>query len=219
MPTLKNKSLKAFLQRFFFVSILSFLSLLSNAQFFSRLDIEVLRELSVGHSKNEIHFMHKISQTSAPISLSTPVLLILGGMISHDKTLVHKGVYVWETITISSAITLAMKYAINRQRPFNKESSIPKNCDGGGPSFPSGHTSFAFATATSLSFAFPKWYVIIPSYLWAGTIGYSRMYLGVHYPSDVLAGAIVGTLSGFLSYKLHNLVFKKKDSPVIPTIY
>ncbi|GAB2971723.1 hypothetical protein GCM10027049_01640 [Mucilaginibacter puniceus] len=67
----------------------------------------------------------------------------------------------------------------------------------------------AFATATSLSLSFPKWYVIIPSYTYAAAIGYSRMYLGVHYPTDVLAGALLGTGTAFLTWKLQKILFKK----------
>ena len=62
----------------------------------------------------------------------------------------------------------------------------------GSPSFPSGHTATAFALATSLSVKYPKWYVIAPSALWACSVGVSRMNEGVHYPSDVLAGAAIG---------------------------
>ncbi|ULT24063.1 phosphatase PAP2 family protein [Sphingobacterium sp. E70] len=43
-----------------------------------------------------------------------------------------------------------------------------------------------------MSRAYSKWYVVAPSLLWAGSVGYSRMYLGVHYPTDVLAGAVLG---------------------------
>ena len=46
--------------------------------------------------------------------------------------------------------------------------------------------------ATSLSVKYPKWYVIAPSALWACSVGVSRMNEGVHYPSDVLAGAAIG---------------------------
>ena len=59
-------------------------------------------------------------------------------------------------------------------------------------SFPSGHTATAFALATSLCVKYPKWYVIAPSALWACSVGVSRMNEGVHYPSDVLAGAAIG---------------------------
>ena len=75
---------------------------------------------------------------------------------------------------------------------------------------PSGHTSTAFATATSLSLAYPKWYVVAPSFIWAGTIGYSRMHLGVHYPSDVVVGALVGSGSAFLCYKANQWINKKR---------
>ncbi|WP_256604704.1 phosphatase PAP2 family protein [Sphingobacterium multivorum] len=67
----------------------------------------------------------------------------------------------------------------------------------GGYSFPSGHTSSAFATASALSRAYSKWYVVAPSLLWASSVGYSRMYLGVHFPSDVLTGAVLGTGAAF----------------------
>jgi membrane-associated phospholipid phosphatase len=54
-----------------------------------------------------------------------------------------------------------------------------------GLSFPSQHTSFAFATATALSLQYRKWWVVVPAYTWAAMVGYSRLYLGQHYPSDV----------------------------------
>lgn len=76
-------------------------------------------------------------------------------------------------------------------------------------SFPSGHTSAAFVIATALSIAFPKRYVIVFSFLWAFATGYSRMYLGVHYPSDVIAGAIVGIGSAFIIYKINKYISKK----------
>ena len=88
-----------------------------------------------------------------------------------------------------------------RNRLSDHEADIVKKTDGGGPSFPSGHTSGAFATATILSLEYPKWYVIVPSYLWAGTVGYSRLHLGVHYPTDVLGAMVVGAGSAYLSYK------------------
>ena len=90
-----------------------------------------------------------------------------------------------------------------------KKVTLDQQAKAGSWSFPSGHTSSAFALATSLSIVYPKWYVIVPSYLWASSVGYSRMHLGVHYPSDVLAGALVGTGSAFLSHALNKCIHKK----------
>ncbi|MDX5321099.1 MAG: phosphatase PAP2 family protein, partial [Bacteroidota bacterium] len=46
----------------------------------------------------------------------------------------------------------------------------------------------------------PKWYVAVPAFTWAGLASYSRMHLGVHYPGDVAAGAVIGSGSAVLCY-------------------
>ena len=60
-------------------------------------------------------------------------------------------------------------------------------------SFPSGHTTSAFLMMTLLAGFFPA--LKIPALLWATTVGFARVYLGVHYPTDVLAGAILGIIT------------------------
>src|SRR5690606_16926546 len=97
-----------------------------------------------------------------------------------------------------------------RPRPFVKYPiDIIKRDHAGKYSFPSGHTSSAFATATILSLSYKKWYVTGPSFLYAGLVGYSRMRLGVHYPTDVLGGLIIGVGAGLLTWKLDQVFFNK----------
>ena len=57
-------------------------------------------------------------------------------------------------------------------------------------SFPSGHAATSFAAATALSFAWPRWAPAF--YLLALAIGFSRVYVGVHYPLDIVGGAALG---------------------------
>lgn len=67
-------------------------------------------------------------------------------------------------------------------------------------SFPSGHTASSFAAAFALYFSGKKLW--IPVTILAGLIGFSRLYLYVHYPSDVLAGALIGVMLGWLGAAL-----------------
>jgi undecaprenyl-diphosphatase len=73
----------------------------------------------------------------------------------------------------------------------------------------------AFTTATSIYLAYPKWYVALPAFTWATAVGYSRMYLGQHYPSDVLVGAIVGGGSACLTNWLNKKFIEKKKVKMV----
>ncbi|MBQ2924585.1 MAG: phosphatase PAP2 family protein, partial [Anaerotignum sp.] len=70
----------------------------------------------------------------------------------------------------------------------------------GDPSFPSGHTSASFAAATAIYAINRKWG--IAAYVFAAVMGFSRLYLGVHFPTDVLAGALVGTAAAMIIIRI-----------------
>jgi undecaprenyl-diphosphatase len=63
------------------------------------------------------------------------------------------------------------------------------------PSFPSGHAALSFATASTLVLIFRRWRLAIAIFTLAALIAYSRVYLGHHYPSDIAAGTLLGTLT------------------------
>jgi len=170
-------------------------------------ELKWLEHLSAHRTPGMTHFMQGVSDSYSYIGVAIPAGLFIAGVAGHDADMKYKAFYIAESMGVATALALSMKYIINRPRPSVRDPLIIPASDHGSPSFPSGHVSLAFAAATSLSIAYPKWYIIAPSFLWAGTVGYSRLYLGVHYPSDVLGGAIVGAGSTWLSYKLNQWLF------------
>ena len=187
----------------------------ANAQ---NLDIDVLRNINHNRNKSLDPALKGITNSLAPVSIGTPIIMYSVGLIMKDSTVKKKAIFIGEAFLASGFITFALKKTVNRERPFVTYPDIEQVTTATGPSFPSGHTSLAFATATSLSMAYPKWYIIAPSFAWASAVGYSRMALGVHYPSDVLAGAIIGSGSAYLCYKLNKWV-NKKQSKKIPQLW
>ena len=89
------------------------------------------------------------------------------------------------------ACNVILKLLIDRTRPYYVLDYTPLIPPVGDPSFPSGHTSASFAAATAIYVINKKWGAV--AYVFAAVMGFSRLYLGVHFPTDVLAGALVGT--------------------------
>lgn len=175
------------------------------------LDIRILRQINEHRNIHLDGTFTTITNSVSPISLAAPILIFGTGMIEKDQELKQKGLVIGASFLVTTVFATTLKHAVNRARPFETYPDIQKMAAGGSSSFPSGHTSDAFSTATSLSLAFPKWYVIAPSYIYASAVGYSRMHLGVHYPSDVLAGALVGAGSAFLCYKAQKWINHRKN--------
>jgi undecaprenyl-diphosphatase len=135
--------------------------------------------------------------------VAAPGSLLLTGYIKDDKMMMRNGVKTGVSIGLSAVLSYGLKYAVNRPRPFVQyPNDIIKRTDVGPYSFPSGHTTTAFATATALTLSTKKWYVAVPSYAYACAVGYSRMRLGVHFPSDVLGGMVLGIGSSLLVFQI-----------------
>ena len=95
---------------------------------------------------------------------------------------------------IQSGILYGLKFLIQRQRPLYFLEIASKLSKGPGeildPSFPSGHALYAFMMATLLTNWFPRYRIIF--FLLAGFVGWTRIYLGVHFPTDVVVGGLLG---------------------------
>lgn len=180
-------------------------------------DINLLKPLN----KHETDFKNKYLELNASsvsaLSIGLPAGIAIAGFIVHDKQLQKDALYMSGGYILSALITQSVKRIVDRQRPFEKYAFIVKRDDeSGGLSFPSGHSSAAFATATSVALRYRKWYFVVPAYTFAASVAWARMYQGVHYPTDVFTGAVVGAGSAWLSYKAQKKWFVKRKNIVPP---
>lgn len=173
-------------------------------------DIEYLYQIQNHRNASHYSLMNGLSVSVYPAGFLMPVSYFTMAYIFKDSVLLQKS---WQSVvSVGSSILIntGIKYIINRQRPYEQYSQIIPLQREHTPSFPSGHTSTAFNIATFLSLNYPKWYVIFPSYIYAISVGYSRLYMGVHYPSDVLMGVFVGAGTAYLTYIGYKKYFQKK---------
>lgn len=131
--------------------------------------------------------MKGVSRMSHPVlGLTSPLAFYLS---DKEEVALHE----FFGFVSNAATVIPLKYIINRKRPENE-------CPRWDSSFPSGHTTFIFTHAYIISHHYPS--TRIPLFAFATTVGFARIYLGKHYPTDVLAGAALGLLTGLLTVKV-----------------
>jgi membrane-associated phospholipid phosphatase len=145
------------------------------------------------------------------IAAGVPIGMVVTGLAKKDKNLQKQAIWLAGGYLVAAGTTQALKTVVKRQRPFVTHPQIVlRNDDGKGYAMPSNHSSGAFYMATALSLQCPKWYIVAPAYTWAATVGYGRMYQGVHYPGDVLVGAVIGAGTAWLSHHLQKKINQRK---------
>lgn len=187
-------------------SIFIFLFALKNisAQNF---DTRMLLAANSFHTPSLDNFMMTATQSNSFICTAIPASLMIYGKLSRDKDTWHNGLKMGTSILAAEGVTYVLKNIIKRPRPFDTNIQGLRNLiTPTDYSMPSGHASTSFALCASICFAYPlQWKYILPSAAFTSLICYSRMYIGVHYPSDILAGILVGT-----AMSLATSVFYKK---------
>lgn len=158
-------------------------------------DVTLFRRINNGRSE----FLGKLVDVNNalvyPLVVAAPVGLLSYGMLTRSEYETDTGLLVGVSEIVSFGLGYGLKEIVKRDRPYAALANVHlSNAETGDPySFPSGHATCAFALATSLSLRYPKPAVYIPLHLWALFVAYGRVYLGVHYPSDVLVGGAIGS--------------------------
>jgi undecaprenyl-diphosphatase len=140
--------------------------------------------------EHRVGFLDPIAQGLSHVGRWSLVWLALALFVTLTRRRPVVFVAVLATAALSGLATQLLKQAVDRERP-----GVPTLLrQPETPSFPSGHAWSSFACATVLAGFVPAWRV--PLYALAVAIAWSRVYVGAHYPLDLLAGAVLGTASG-----------------------
>lgn len=181
--------------------------------FLSQIDTELFLFLNSFHTPSLDQFMMLLSSKMVWV----PMYVMIFAMVVHrfglgGGVIVALGVALTVTLADQTCATL-IRPLVHRLRPANPDNPISDlvhivwGYRGGSYGFPSCHAANTFAVATYLSYVFRhRRLAVISLFAWAAVNCYSRVYLGVHYPGDILVGAIIGAFMGYISFRAVKMV-------------
>jgi undecaprenyl-diphosphatase len=173
-----------------------------------RLDQQFFLLLNSAHSPFFDQVMYAISGKVIWIPLYLAILIYLG--VKYKRKFLIILLFIILAATLADQVSVLIKNYFLRLRPCHEPAleglvHLVRGECGGLYSFVSSHASNSFDVALlSLLFIRKRWFSIT-IVIWALVVGYSRIYLGVHYPGDVICGSILGALIGWSIYSLYVL--------------
>jgi undecaprenyl-diphosphatase len=202
-------------QRAFFVLLFCTFALFGQH---SDLDTRLFRTINNGQNPDQNGFFEFLDLSAYPSFAAVPIGFIAVGASADNHLAVRTGIMSAMGQALTLGVSFAIKEIVARPRPFEtlEDVRVKHQWSAAGHSFPSGHSSQAFAIATVISLSYRDPAITIPLFLWAGAIGYGRVYLGVHYPTDVLGGMIVGVAGGFAAWSLRKEIGRISENFVPP---
>lgn len=165
------------------------------------LDIELLQKINIENPEDDKFWMGVTNSIQW-----VPAAYVGGnlsyGLIANDKDALRYSLESTMGMGISIAISGGLKHLVKRPRPTaTYPDLIQSYAQPSNLSFPSSHSALTFSLATTASYQTGgKWYFVTPVFTYPIGVGYSRMRLGRHYPSDVLVGMLIGVASGILGH-------------------
>ena len=164
-----------------------------------REDLRLAEWINTHRIKNLDGFFIFITDTASFVAYSIPLIILIYAFYTKKRHLKFIGIQLLASILLSTVVVTCIKNILKRPRPYELDPLIHKLSSGGGFSFPSGHTADAFVIATAITLVVDKWPLfLIPVWIWALIVAYSRVLLGVHYISDIMASIFIAFCSAFL---------------------
>ena len=164
---------------------------------------DIIAELQLHQSQPSIRFFQVISDSISFISLGIPGLFLAAGLVKKRKLWVRHALIILLGIALGGLISATLKRTIKEPRPYEVDTRITQWSVGGSNSFPSGHTVEATAAAIGFSVILFRTPVsIVMSVIWASLIMFSRIVLGVHNFTDILAGIAIGCIGLMTVHRL-----------------
>jgi membrane-associated phospholipid phosphatase len=167
---------------------------------FSHHDQSVLHEVNNGRITAFDSIFVFITNTSSYVALGATGIVLLIAYVKRSALLKRCGWQLLVTVLVAFVVIKSLKYSIDRVRPFDTFETVKQIVEIDTPSFPSGHTLESAAMAAAVVLLFSNKAVWALAIVWAMSVAFSRILLGVHYPSDVIAGIILGILVALLCH-------------------
>ncbi len=168
----------------------------------SRFD-ESLSEHSVDFRKRELmRVLEEVGDANAVRPLA--LIIFTGSLFSDNHRFQDAAFMSFQSLVYANLLTNALKLGFGRGRPFDSASASDFKPFSGHTSFPSGHATTAFAAITPWLLYYPNSFTVLAMVVAGGT-AFSRVPLLYHWPSDVVAGALVGVATSAWLYRQHHV--------------
>lgn len=183
----------------------------------NNIDVKIFRAFNNTDSKFLNSMVNISNESIIPVSIAAPLGLYVSSRINKNHYDESSAVLLGISEVTNEVVTQILKYSVRRDRPFKSLKNVrisekDKKSVKTSYSFPSGHASGSVVIATSLTLRYhDKPLLIAGLYTYATIISLGRIYCGVHYPSDVFAGMLIGAGSAALVYSLRKPIIEAKN--------
>ena len=173
-------------------------------------ELDLIANLQAGSNNFTVGTLQLVTDYVDVVSVGVPVVLLVMGFVKRNRSLREKALLVLFAVALAGILSNSVKRVVREPRPYEIDKRISQWSGGGGYGFPSGHTADAVAAAVAFSLLWPELATIAAFSCWALIIMFSRIYLGVHDPGDVIAGMFLGILSAIIVIKTNDSLNQRR---------